>query len=143
MESGGVMYGHTQDGSSNRALQITPRERDALRLLANGRTTNDVAVTLGISRPDTATLLAQLFAAMGASTQADAIAAAHRRGLLTCEPATSNDSPADSPLCSPKRESRTRLPQPHNGLGAQSAPKGDWQPAKGDGDIKGRSPLAG
>jgi DNA-binding CsgD family transcriptional regulator len=95
MEGGGVMYRHTQYGSSSRALQITPLEREALRLLANGRTTSDVAVSLGISRPDTTTLLAELFAAMGASTQADAIAAAHRRGLLTCEAATRIDSPAD------------------------------------------------
>jgi DNA-binding CsgD family transcriptional regulator len=96
MESGGVMYTQWQRGSSGRALQITPWEREALRLLANGHTTSDVAVSLGISRPDTTTLLTRLFAAMGASTEADAIAAAHRRGLLTCEPATSNNSAADS-----------------------------------------------
>jgi DNA-binding CsgD family transcriptional regulator len=96
MEGGGVMYTQWQRGSSGRALQITPTEQEALRLLANGHTTTDVAVSLGISRPDTTMLLAQLFAAMGASTQADAIAAARRRGLLTGEPATSNHSPADS-----------------------------------------------
>lgn len=95
MEGGGVMHTQWQRGTSGRALQITPREREALRLLANGHTTTDVAVSLGISRPDTTTLLAQLFAAMGASTQADAIAAAQRRGLLTREPATSIGSAAD------------------------------------------------
>jgi DNA-binding CsgD family transcriptional regulator len=72
-----------QHHSSGRALHITPSERQALQRLANGHTTQDVAAGLGISVPDTEALLAQLFSAIGAGTQAEAIAAAHRRGLLT------------------------------------------------------------
>ena len=68
-----------------RALQITPRERQALQLLANGRTTHDVAADLGIDAIEIEMVLTRLFAAMGAGTQAEAIAAAHRRGLLTQE----------------------------------------------------------
>jgi DNA-binding CsgD family transcriptional regulator len=95
MESASVMYRQSQNESSVRALQITPWERQALRLLANGHTTSDIADVLGISTPETITLLTRLFAALGAATQVDAIAAAHRRGLLACEPAASIDSLSD------------------------------------------------
>jgi DNA-binding CsgD family transcriptional regulator len=63
-------------------LQITPSDREALRLLATGRSTGDVAAGLGISAVEMATQLRRLFAAMGAATQAEAIADAQRRGLL-------------------------------------------------------------
>jgi len=65
------------------ALQITPSERRVLQLLASGHTTNDVAVCLGISMLETEELLTMLFAAIGAAGQAEAIAVADRRGLLT------------------------------------------------------------
>jgi DNA-binding CsgD family transcriptional regulator len=67
-------------------LQITPSERHALQLLANGNTTNDVATGLGIGELETEVLLAKLFAELGAASQAQAIAAAHKRGLVSCEP---------------------------------------------------------
>lgn len=71
------------------ALQITPSERRALQLLANGYTTNDVATGLGIGTVETNVLLTRLFAALGAASQGEAIAAAHRRGLVSCEPDSS------------------------------------------------------
>ena len=64
------------------ALRITPRERQALQLLAGGQTTIDVAAGLGIGAQEIDALLAALFVAMGAASRAEAIAAAHRRGLL-------------------------------------------------------------
>ena len=76
------MQTQQQPESSGRALQITPRERRALQLLANGHTTDDVAAGLGITPCETETLLKGLFAAMGAATRVQAVAAAHRRGLL-------------------------------------------------------------
>ena len=69
-------------GASGRALQITPLERQALQMLASGHATGDVAAGLGITPIEVETLLADLFAAMGASTRVQAVAAAHRRGLL-------------------------------------------------------------
>src|SRR5262245_16283485 len=63
-------------------LQITPWEREALRLLATGRWRDDAALGLGVGTQDMETLLAKLFAAMGVTTQAEAIAAARKRGLL-------------------------------------------------------------
>ena len=69
-------------GSSGRALHITPLERRALQMLASGYTTGDVAAGLGISASETEHLLTNLFTAMGAETRVQAVAAAHRRGLL-------------------------------------------------------------
>ena len=67
---------------SGGALRITPREREALQLLARGHTTAGVAAGLGLGAQDIERLLDQLFAAMGAASRAEAIAAAKRRGLL-------------------------------------------------------------
>ena len=73
---------HGDRQSSGRALRITPLERRALQMLATGRTTGDVAAGLGITPFETEALLTDLFAAMGASTRVQAVAAAQRRGLL-------------------------------------------------------------
>jgi DNA-binding CsgD family transcriptional regulator len=78
-----VMHTPSRQSSPGRALRITPSERRALQLLASGHTTIDVAAGLGISAPETETLLTALFTAMGAAGRAEAVAAAHRRGLLT------------------------------------------------------------
>ena len=67
-------------------LQITPWERQALQLLANGDTPDEVATSLGVSRLETAALLTRLFTAMGAATRAEAIASARKRGLLRSDP---------------------------------------------------------
>ena len=71
------------DDASDRALRITPWERRALQLLAKGHTATDVAISLGIGAFEIDPLLTRLFAAMGAATTAEAVAAADRRGLLT------------------------------------------------------------
>ncbi len=67
------------------ALQITPTERHVVQLLANGYTTNDVATDLGIGTVETEVLLKRLFAALGAATRVEAIALAHKRGLVSCD----------------------------------------------------------
>jgi DNA-binding CsgD family transcriptional regulator len=64
-------------------LQITPSERAALQLLANGKATNEIAGRLGISECEIEAHLTGLFARMGAASRSEAIAAAFRRGLLT------------------------------------------------------------
>jgi DNA-binding CsgD family transcriptional regulator len=63
-------------------LHITPAERAALQLLADGKTTNEIARRLRIAEPAVGTQLAALYARMGVVTQAEAIATASRRGLL-------------------------------------------------------------
>ena len=76
------MYRESLLEPSTRTLQITPWDRRVLQLLATGRTRDDLAASLGISTPEMDTRLRELFAAIGAATEADAIAAAHRRGLV-------------------------------------------------------------
>jgi DNA-binding CsgD family transcriptional regulator len=63
-------------------LQITPTERAALQLLADGKATHEIADRLRVSESTIEAHLRRLFAKMGASTRAEAVAAAIRRGLL-------------------------------------------------------------
>jgi DNA-binding NarL/FixJ family response regulator len=67
----------------NVVLQITPRERQALELLAQGKGTEEVAAHLRVADSDTASDLTTLFAALGAASHTDAIAIARKRGLVT------------------------------------------------------------
>jgi DNA-binding NarL/FixJ family response regulator len=68
-------------------LQITPSERDALRLMADGKANREIARDLGISEGAAEPHLTALFERMGASSRTEAIAAAVRRGLLHPPPA--------------------------------------------------------
>jgi len=63
-------------------LQITPSERDALRLLAQGASTTQMGAMLGLSPGDIDQFLGALFARLGVASHADAIRVASRRGLL-------------------------------------------------------------
>jgi DNA-binding CsgD family transcriptional regulator len=63
-------------------LQITPVERDALQLLADGQTLRDIAGRLGTSESELEAGLTSLFVKMGVGSRAEAISAALRRGLL-------------------------------------------------------------
>ena len=69
------------------ALQITPWEREALQLLARGYTRRELARALGMGMVEIEALLTGIFTALGAATQTEAIAAAQKRGLVTCEAA--------------------------------------------------------
>ena len=63
-------------------LRITPSERQALWLLANGGSRHDIERALGISGSTLEAVLAVLFARMDVSGEAEAIESASRRGLL-------------------------------------------------------------
>ena len=67
------------------ALQITPSERNVLQLLAGGHSNTTLANSLGMGPVEVELLLARLFVALGATTQAEAIAAALKRGLVDHE----------------------------------------------------------
>lgn len=66
-------------------LQITPWERAALQLLANGKATHDIAGCLGVSECEVDAHLTALFGRIGAASRSEAMAAAFRRGLLTSD----------------------------------------------------------
>src|SRR5262245_6374468 len=85
-------------------LQITPWERQALQLLADGATPTHVSIGLGLSAAETEALLARIFAAMSVATRADAVAAAQRRGLLR-----GNAPPVSALLGTPLAHGRHRV----------------------------------
>lgn len=64
-------------------LSITPWERSALQLLADGQAPKEVAVRLLMTEKEVERRLATLFARLGASDRTEAIAAAFRRGLVS------------------------------------------------------------
>ena len=63
-------------------IQITPWERSALELLAAGICPAQIGLRSSLSQSEVERRLAALFAKMGAASQAEAVAAASRRGLL-------------------------------------------------------------
>jgi len=74
-------------------LQITPSERYALQLVAQGAPTSQIGAMLGLAPPDIDPFLAALFARLGAKSRADATTVASRRGLLMPLP---NDAATDA-----------------------------------------------
>ena len=66
-------------------LQITPLERDALQLLANGKTIHELSSALRLSAYEIGLVLTRLLTIMGTTTHQEAIALARKRGLLLPE----------------------------------------------------------
>jgi len=61
---------------------LSTREREVLALVAGGATNREVAATLGLGDETVKTLLARTFAKLGVRKRAEAVSAAHARGLL-------------------------------------------------------------
>jgi DNA-binding CsgD family transcriptional regulator len=78
---------------------LSPRQREILALVAAGRTSKEIAGDLGISESTVNWHIANIFARLGASSRAEAVAVALR------EEAQLRDDPA-----SPKLPARTPLP---------------------------------
>jgi DNA-binding NarL/FixJ family response regulator len=68
--------------SQTPVLHITPADRDALQLLANGTAAIEIANDLGLAESEIESHLTRLFARMGAAGPAEAVAIALKRGLL-------------------------------------------------------------
>lgn len=66
-------------------LHITPGERDALQLLAEGKGRTELAATLEVSEREVDSCLRGLFSRMGVRTAREAAAECARRGLLSQE----------------------------------------------------------
>jgi DNA-binding NarL/FixJ family response regulator len=61
---------------------LSPRERDVIRLVAGGSTNQEIAEKLGVGSETVKTLLARTFAKLGVRRRAEAVSAAHDRGIL-------------------------------------------------------------
>ena len=64
------------------AIHLTPREQQVLALLASGLGQKDIAAALVISEKTVATHIQRLLTKLGAHSRAQAVATAHREGLV-------------------------------------------------------------
>ena len=61
---------------------LSPREREVIRLVATGATNREIARALGVGEETVKTLLTRTFDKLGVRRRAQAVAAAHKLGLL-------------------------------------------------------------
>ena len=73
---------HAYAGAKTPAPDLTERQLDVLRLLAEGRSTAEIATELALSPTTVRNHVAGLIAALGVHTRLQAVVAAHRAGLL-------------------------------------------------------------
>ena len=63
-------------------VQLTPRERSTLQLIADGRSNKEIASELHISERTVKTHLGHLFDKLGVTSRTEAVKIATRRGLV-------------------------------------------------------------
>jgi DNA-binding NarL/FixJ family response regulator len=66
----------------NTAPQLTHRQLEVLRLLAEGRSTCEIAAQLGLSQTTVRNYVANLLAALGVHSRLQAVVAARKLGLI-------------------------------------------------------------
>ncbi|MFJ4580064.1 helix-turn-helix transcriptional regulator [Streptomyces echinatus] len=77
--------GSGADGAD--AVPLTARERDVLGLLARGRSNRQIGEELFITGKTASVHVSNILAKLGVASRTEAVAVAHRRGLITPEPA--------------------------------------------------------
>ena len=77
--------GHTNGHSNGADTGLSPRERQILTLLAEGRTQRQIADELVISSKTVATHIQHVLSKLGVNTRAQAVSVAFRRGLVDPE----------------------------------------------------------
>jgi DNA-binding NarL/FixJ family response regulator len=80
--AGGSSFDHRHPRRDAQRAALSPREREAMRLVAAGATNPEIADSLGVGRETVKTLLSRAFAKLGASRRAEAVSEAHRQGVL-------------------------------------------------------------
>ena len=65
-----------------RAMKLTGRQTEILRLLADGRSTEEIAAQLSLSRTTVRNHIANLIAALGVHSRLQAVVAASKAGIL-------------------------------------------------------------
>jgi DNA-binding NarL/FixJ family response regulator len=69
-------------GDRSESLTLSPRELRVMALVAEGRTNEQIARVLGLSLSTIKAELSTIFAKLGATDRASAVAACFRRGIL-------------------------------------------------------------
>lgn len=70
------------NGALRGAVNLSPREREILALLANGKTQREIAASLVISPKTVATHIQHLLSKLGVHSRAQAVGVAYRLGLV-------------------------------------------------------------
>jgi NarL family two-component system response regulator LiaR len=65
-----------------RSTMLTPREQEVLKLIAQGKTNQEIAEELSISLPTVRTHISNIFNKLGLSSRAEAAAYAALHGLV-------------------------------------------------------------
>jgi len=82
-ESLAAVYGdHPLETEDELSEEITPRETDVLRMLAEGLVNKDIAARLGISEHTVKFHISSILDKLGASTRTEAVTLGIRRGLI-------------------------------------------------------------
>jgi DNA-binding NarL/FixJ family response regulator len=63
-------------------IELTSRQHDVLRLLAEGRSTAEIATELGLSTTTVRNYIANVLSALGVHTRLQAVVAARKAGLI-------------------------------------------------------------
>lgn len=82
VSSGGDLFDASHPRRPEAEAPLAPREREVIRLAAQGLTNKEVAGRLGISDETVKTLLERAYAKLGARRRAEAVLEARRRGIL-------------------------------------------------------------
>jgi NarL family two-component system response regulator YdfI len=77
-----VVYGDHEPEAEELAEEITPREAEVLRMLAEGLVNKDIASRLGISDHTVKFHISSILEKLGASTRTEAVTLGIRRGLI-------------------------------------------------------------
>ena len=80
----GHSNGHTTR-STNSEVRLSPREREILALLADGKSQQEISTTLVISSKTVATHIQHLLSKLGVHSRAQAVATAFRLGLVDAD----------------------------------------------------------
>jgi LuxR family transcriptional regulator, regulator of acetate metabolism len=71
-----------KDPAGARPIELTRRQLEVLGLLAEGRSTAEIAAELGLSKTTVRNYIANVLGALGAHTRLQAVLAARRAGFI-------------------------------------------------------------
>jgi PAS domain S-box-containing protein len=77
-----VQWKNAKAAAGQREYRLTPRQRDVLNLLAAGASTDQIAAELTLSRETVRNHIRRILGALGARSRLEAVAIAHRAGLV-------------------------------------------------------------